>query len=257
MISARIPPDEARRLARLVSLEILDTPGEERFDRITRLAARLLDTPIALVSLVDERRQWFKSVFGLDARETPRDVAFCAHAILDAEPLVVENALADPRFAKNPLVTGGPCIRFYAGAPLLVRGGSGVGTLCVIDTRPRVLDEAERQSLADLACIVETELRAVEMVRLIEALERARGEVDVLRAVVPICSYCRSVRKDADYWQSVENFIEEHLPAELSHGICPGCYRDVVAPQLDRFREQFRAGPADARVEDDDPARLG
>jgi len=113
-----IPDNETQRLAALHALDVLDTPPEERFDRITRIAARLMDVPICLVTLVDANRQWFKSCIGLDASETPRDISFCGHAILAPEALVIPDAAADPRFADNPLVAGEPRIRFYAGEPL-------------------------------------------------------------------------------------------------------------------------------------------
>jgi hypothetical protein len=153
-----LPPDELDRLATLVSLAVLDTATEERFDRHTRLAQRLLGTSMALVSLVDADRQWFKSHRGLDASETPREHAFCAHAILSPATLLeVRDAAEDPRFRSNPLVTGAPHIRFYAGQPLRVHGRA-VGTLCVIDDAPRRLTEVERAVLAQLAEAVEDEL---------------------------------------------------------------------------------------------------
>jgi phosphoribosyl 1,2-cyclic phosphodiesterase/DNA-binding response OmpR family regulator len=149
-IRARLPADEGRRLAALRELSILDTPAEARFDRVTRLAAAALDVPIALVSLVDKDRQWFKSCFGLNARETPREVAFCAHVVHQREELIVPDTLLDDRFADNPLVLEEPRIRFYAGAPLMVEDGSCIGTLCVIDTRPRELSATDLATLRDL-----------------------------------------------------------------------------------------------------------
>jgi len=153
------PPDEERRLRALQGLQLLDTPPEERFDRYTRIASRLFDVPIALVSLVDRDRQWFKSRHGLDIVQTPREAAFCAHAILDGEVLQVPDALQDSRFADNPLVTGPPRVRFYAGAPLSAADGSRVGTLSLIDPRARELDEEQVALLRDLADLVEAELR--------------------------------------------------------------------------------------------------
>ena len=129
MSAAPLPPDEAERLALLHALALLDSPPEPALDRITRLAARLLNVPIALVSLIDRDRQWFKSRVGLDATETPRDQAFCAHAILQTAPLVVGDATQDPRFLDNPLVTDAPGIRFYAGVPIRTSGGVALGTL--------------------------------------------------------------------------------------------------------------------------------
>jgi GGDEF domain-containing protein len=156
----KLPPNEPERLASLRSLNVLDTPVEDRFDRITRLAARLFDVPIALVSLVDENRQWFKSRQGLTVCETGRDESFCGHAILGSEPFVIEDATTDPRFATNPLVTDGPLIRFYAGHPLTDAEGRRLGTLCVIDTRPRSLTALDLAALRDLAQLAQTELLA-------------------------------------------------------------------------------------------------
>lgn len=152
MPAAALPTNEMDRLATLRAYGILDTPADARFDTFTRLAARLFDAPIALVTLIDEARQWIKSAVGLGMREMPRDVAFCAHAILHPEEmLVVEDAARDPRFADNPLVLGDPHIRFYAGAPLRVADGHALGALCVIDHRPRRIDPAALKPLADLA----------------------------------------------------------------------------------------------------------
>lgn len=158
---------EDARLRKLASFHILDTPPERDFDALTALARRLLDCPIALVSLVDQDRQWFKSAQGLgQVRETPRDQAFCAHTIHQDNLLVIEDASADPRFARNPLVVGKPHIRFYAGVPLRPHhdGHSdmlpGLGSLCVIDTQPRALSDEERDILRDLAAVAESLLRA-------------------------------------------------------------------------------------------------
>jgi GAF domain-containing protein len=155
---APIPPDEERRLTALRHLGLLDTPPEERFDRLTRLAAAILDVPTALVSLVDSDRQWFKSGYGDGPRETPRDASFCAHAVASRTALVVPDALEDPRFADNPLVSGDPRVRFYAGQPLILPDGSCVGTVCLVDTRPRELDERQRGLLADIGELVRREL---------------------------------------------------------------------------------------------------
>lgn len=157
--SAPVPKDEERRLRALQQTGLLDTEAEERFDRYTRIATALFDVPIAMVSLVDKDRQWYKSRVGTDTRETGRDRAFCAHVILGDEVMQVPDALVDDRFADSPLVTGEPRIRFYAGAPLSLGDGSAVGTLCVIDHRARNLDEGQIRLLSDLAKLVERELR--------------------------------------------------------------------------------------------------
>lgn len=152
-------PLESERLKELKSYEILDTPPEKSYDDFTFLASHLLDMPIAVISLVDEKRQWFKSVIGLTATETPREISFCGHAILsDASVFVIEDASKAEHFKDNPLVTGGPKIRFYAGAPLVAPNGLPLGTLCVIDSKPRILTKEEIEILATLARQLVTQL---------------------------------------------------------------------------------------------------
>ncbi len=151
MIEPTNPKDEARRLEALRALRILDTPPEERFDRITRVAAQLFDVPISVVSMIDADRQWFKSRHGLGAGETSRAVSFCGHTILQPDVFHVADATQDQRFADNPLVLGDPKIRFYAGMPLHAPGGEAVGTLCLIDTKPREFSDADRTLLGELA----------------------------------------------------------------------------------------------------------
>jgi len=149
--------DEEERLACLHALDILDTPPERRFDDITRLAATSVGTPMALVSLVDKERQWFKSSYGLEVKETSRETSFCSHAVSARDVLIVPDTFYDPRFADNPLVTQGPRIRFYAGCPIFV-GNHCVGTVCVLDHRPRQLDDEAIKHLKYLAGLVEEQL---------------------------------------------------------------------------------------------------
>ncbi len=154
MIIAPFPANEARRLEALRHYEILDTPPEAVFDRMTTLAARLFGTPVALISLVDSDRQWIKSCHGLQIRQTSRNSAFCAHTILGTDSLVVPDARCDPRFSGNPLVTHDPHIRFYAGVPLTTRDGDNLGALCLIDWQARTLSPAERATLETLGALV-------------------------------------------------------------------------------------------------------
>lgn len=158
MLSAPIPANDAQRLQTLRELLILDTPPEQRFDRIVQFAQGEFEVETVLISLVDENRQWFKAKTGLDACETPRDISFCGHAILQPDILVIEDALDDPRFADNPLVTGPPFIRFYAGAPLEPRPGLRIGTLCLLGPQPRRLDRMDLAILGSLRDLVQAEL---------------------------------------------------------------------------------------------------
>jgi CheY-like chemotaxis protein len=181
MIPPKQTPNEAQRLETLRRYEILDTETEAAFDEIAWLAARVCDTPMAIVSLVDEQRQWFKARIGLEVTQTPRRLSFCGHAIHHDESFVIPNALEDERFRDNPLVLDAPYIRFYAGVPLAAPNGERIGTLCVLDTRPRHLDEGTLRSLRTLSNQVmaqlELRLKSAEL-RLLgqdtEPAERAR-----------------------------------------------------------------------------------
>lgn len=166
------------RLNALLETGLLDTPSEDRFDRLTRLASNALGTQIALVSLIDEDRQWFKSKQGLDVSETPVDQAFCKHAITSADVMVVPNAHEDPRFTNNPLVTGEPNIGFYAGAPLITKEGYALGTLCVIDSKPRPdFSEEDKQILSDIAASVMTEIESSAQTQIIDDLNVVNEEL--------------------------------------------------------------------------------
>jgi PAS domain S-box-containing protein len=160
MKTPHILENEAERQRALEETGLLNGSTEARFDRITRLARQAFSVPIALVTLIDQDRQWFKSSQGLATRETPRDISFCGHAILSSTPLIVEDALKDANFADNPLVTGAPEIRFYAGAPLHTDSGHRIGTLCLIDTQPRMFDSEQVEMLCDLAATVEELIKA-------------------------------------------------------------------------------------------------
>lgn len=184
------PQDEQARLEALQSLSILDTPPEERFDRLTRMAKRLFGVPIALVSLVDENRQWFKSCFGLNVSETSRDISFCGHAILGDDLFVIPDTIADVRFADNPLVLNDPHIRFYAGCPLSAPNGRKLGTLCIIDRQPRNFSTDDFDALKDLASMVERELAAVQLATLDEltAISNRRGFIMLAQHSLNLCA---------------------------------------------------------------------
>src|SRR5438874_8860540 len=159
LTKAPVPAHDAKRLKVLWQYEILDTIPEEVFDDLTELAARICEAPIALITLVDEDRQWFKSKVGISINETSRDISFCGHAIEQSDLFIVPDATMDKRFAKNPLVTSDPKIRFYAGAPLITPDGHALGTLCVIDKVPRELRPEQKQALRVLARHVITQLQ--------------------------------------------------------------------------------------------------
>ena len=170
MIAAPRAPAESDRLAELRALEILDTPPEERFDRIVRLAAAIFNAPIAYLAMIDSHRQWFKAKCVLKVDATGRDESFCGHTILNSEPMIVPDARLDERFWDNPLVVGEPYIRFYAGHPLAGPGGHNVGTLCIADRRPRSLDAGQLAIFRQLAALAEHELHLVDVIHLQRAL---------------------------------------------------------------------------------------
>lgn len=163
MIAAPIPANESERLASLRKLNILDTPLEERYERLTRLLCKMLDVPMAAFTLVDDNRQWFKSIQGLSSTETERKLSFCAHVVAGDDMMHVPNATEDHRFSDHPMVTNNPNIAFYAGCPVRSPDGKTIGALCAIDTKPRQLDPEQLEALRDLAALVENEVRMSEM----------------------------------------------------------------------------------------------
>jgi GAF domain-containing protein len=219
-MKAPIPENEARRLVALRRYQVLDTMAEQSFDEIVKVAAYIFGTPIALISLVDEERQWFKAKVGLEPQETHRDLAFCAYTMQQNEVLTVADATKDSRFADNALVTGDPSIRFYAGAPLVTPDGFGLGSLCVIDRQPKVLDAAQKEILQSLSRMVMTtlELRRVSN-QLVEEIER----VKTLAGMLPICCGCKNIRNDKGYWERVERYVQDRSEANFTHTYCPDC----------------------------------
>jgi len=223
MIEAPLPFDEAARLASLRDLGILYTPAEERFDRVTRLACRLLDVPLAMVTLIDADAQWFKSRQGMGERENPRAVSFCAHAILGEETMVVPDTHLDPRFADNPLVTGEPFIRFYAGHPLAANG-SRVGTLCALDRRPRAIAAADLAVLRDLAAWVENELQVTALSAAQRELISERDDLKRRAMLDPL----------THLWN--RGAIVDVLERELARARRAGETVSVILADLDRFK---------------------
>ena len=167
---------------------------------------------------MDESRQWFKSKVGLAVSETPREHAFCAHAIHGRNVFVVEDTVSDPRFAENPLVTGEPNIRFYAGAPLVTKNGHSLGTLCVIGDSPRTFSEREAQVLKSLA---EHVMNLIEYRSMSRNLAATVSKLKIISGLVPVCAWCKQVRDDKGMWHDVDCYIAQHTKADVTHGMCP------------------------------------
>jgi GAF domain-containing protein len=219
-MKALLPDNEVARLEALRQYNILDSAPEQAFDDITKIAAFICGTPIAIMSLIDRERQWFKSKVGVENNQTPREQAFCAYTILEPGLMEVEDAQQDGRFSENPLVLGAPNIRFYAGAPLLTPNGSALGSLCVIDRQPRKLSEEQKVCLESLARFVMTTL---ELRRASSVLARTAASVKTLTGMLPICAGCKEIRDDQGYWQKVETYLQQNTDATFSHGMCPKC----------------------------------
>ena len=199
---------------------ILGTRPEQSFDDITAIASETCQVPIALLSLVDSDRQWFKSKVGLDTDETPRDWSFCAHAILSSEPLIVQDALKDERFKDNPLVCGDPEIRLYAGFPLQNNEAHRIGTLCVIDREPRDLNSTQRRVMEALArqavAFLELRKRSLRLLEAVCQLENRGG-------IISTCSYCRKAKDERGHWLHPDQYLSQHTSLSFSHGICDAC----------------------------------
>ncbi|MHC4776372.1 MAG: PP2C family protein-serine/threonine phosphatase, partial [Planctomycetota bacterium] len=207
MIEPPFPADEAERLSDLRALNILDSPPEDRFDRLVRLAAAVFGVPIAYVALIDADRQWFKAKCGLTTDETGRNVSFCGHAILQDEPLVIPDASVDRRFRDNPLVVGEPYLRFYAGCPLSGPGGHKVGTFCIGDHAARTFDEDQRAQLRQFAVLAEHELNMVELI------ETQRQLLDTKNKLVA------TQQRLAEELAEAAAYVRSLLPAKLTGSI--------------------------------------
>ncbi|HCS29634.1 MAG TPA: GGDEF domain-containing protein [Spongiibacteraceae bacterium] len=246
MLTAPTPAGDEQRVAALHSLNLLDTLPEERFDRLTRLARRVFEVPIALVSLVDENRQWFKSRAGLDATETPRDISFCGHAIHGQQVFEISDASLDPRFFDNPLVTENPNIRFYAGCPLHSMDGNPLGTLCIIDSKPRQLNHEELETLQDLALMAERELAALQLATVDEltGISNRRGFGMLANKSLKYCA--RNDLKAALVYLDLNKF----KPINDQHGHAEGDKALIVFADL--MKQLFRESDVFARVGGDE-----
>jgi GAF domain-containing protein len=245
MIPAK-PANEQQRLATLRGYAILDTEPEAAFDDLTLLASYVCQTPVALISLIDADRQWFKSKVGVSVTETSRDVAFCASAILQSDVLIVSDATQDERFADNPLVVSEPKIRFYAGATLTTNG-QALGTLCVLDRVPRELSPEQLEALRALSrqVLAQLELRRnllsleqslaardraeAERERVLRELKAALANIHTLEGLLPICLSCKKIQDRKGIWQPFEYYVRAHSEAKVTHKICPDCSKAISA----------------------------
>jgi GAF domain-containing protein len=215
------PANEAERLTALREYQILDTEREQDYDDLTALASNITSSPMAVVSLVDADRQWFKACVGVDTRETSREISFCAHAILTPEKaLIVTDTWEDPRFAENANVRGQPMIRFYAGIPLISHAGLVLGTLCVMDRKPRQLTSEQLKLLTALGRQV-TQL--LELRRISKMLAGALEEVKTLEGLLPICCQCKAIKTEDGEWMRLEGYVMARTAAKFTHGFCPDC----------------------------------
>lgn len=230
-----LPDNETERISALNEYRILGTNPEQSYDDITKIAATVCSAPIALISLVDVNRQWFKSKVGVDIHETPRDWSFCAHAIHSSEPLIVPDATIDPRFIDNPLVCGDPQIRLYAGFPLENSASFRLGTLCVIDRRPRHLEVRECEVMQALArqVVAFLELRK-KSINLIESFcTHSAG-----KSMISTCSYCRKAKDQNGEWMYLDQYLAQRTNLNFTHGICDSCIEQHFPEVLDAWRSE-------------------
>ena len=235
MIKPAVPLNESARIATLRALDILDTAAEERFDRLTRLAKRLFGVSIALVSLVDTNRQWFKSCIGLSATETSREISFCGHTILGDDILLIPDASLDERFHDNPLVVGAPHIRFYAGCPLRAANGTKMGTLCLIDVVPHSMSDDDQGLLRDLAHMAEQELAAVQLATMDELtlVSNRRGFQSLAQHALSQCR--RNGHPASLLFLDLDRF--KQINDRFGHAVGDGALRDFARMLSASFRD--------------------
>ena len=249
-----VPANESARLAAVRSYDVLGTPPELEFDALARLAAFMFDAPIAVVSVLDENRLWFKSRVGLDVPELDRKVAFCAHAIMEPrQALVVEDLRTDGRFSRNPLVTQAPHIRFYAGAPIIDPNGFALGTIAVIDARPRQLSAAQRDALVDLSTLVMTALRnrrsALELSRLART-DHLTGIANRAQFELAVASEIQQAARSGESFAVLCMDLDGFKEVNDEHGHAAG--DEVLREVARRLQTQVREGNTVARLGGDE-----
>lgn len=236
-MTAPTPKNEEERMQVLKKFKILDTPAEDPFDDLTYTATQICKTPVGLISLLDETRQWFKSNLGFNIQDHSREHSFCAHVIDSPDVFIVPDTLADERFSNNRFVIGPPHIRFYAGVPLVAKEGHVLGALCVLDYIPRTLTEGQTTALQSLSrvtmTLLELRLHSIE-------LHQSLSKIKILHGLLPICGWCRRVRDDHGYLSSVLDYIEDHSEVQIAHWICPECSEKdrLLYEERMRFKEQ-------------------
>lgn len=224
LIIVNIPTNKngRQRLTTLHRYQILDSVSERTYEDIVKLAAHIIDAPIAAILQVENEHHLLKTAVGVRGAESflLNTHKFCDETMSEPDVMVVEDTICDERFALNPLVTSGPQIRFYAGAPLAMPDGLGLGSLCVMDTKPRRVGRREKEMLQSLARMVMT---TMDLHRVSDALAAEVMKVKNLSGLLPICSGCKNIRNDGGYWQRVECYVQENSLAEFTHGMCPHC----------------------------------
>ena len=223
-MNSPVPLNEEERLQALKQFGILDSESERTFDDLAALAAYICDVPMATITLVDSDRQWFKSRIGIEATETPRNISFCAHTILGKVPLIVKDALNDPRFSGSPLVQENPKIRFYAGFPLTSSDEHSLGALCAIDRRPRELTEAQQTAMGSLSRQV---MALLNLRRTSASLADALSRVKTLEGLLPMCAWCKRIRDENGQWSRLEQYLSARTSASFTHGICQECLQQL------------------------------
>jgi len=216
------PPNERRRLEALKLYQCLELGNAEGLQDIAMVAAQVMGTPTALVSLIEEHRQVYLGKVGTPLSEVPRDDSFCTHTILGTTVLTVVDATQDERFSSNPHVLKPDGVRFYAGTPVMSNDGEAIGTVCVVDSRPREINSDQKTLLMALA---RTAARLLEQARTAKELAESLAEVKAVQQLLPLCSSCKSVRSDKGYWSRLEDYLGSKSEFKVSTGMCPDCMK--------------------------------